>query len=132
MAALRRRAKELHASARREILKDQDSGALLLFYAAECALKATYMHRNNLKNTADARGSAVAARTFLHNLMYLVQSLNIPRASLKQAPPRVLSRSGLAIDVPSLHQAWRYGEKVDDTTLICEWLISIIKWCEIN
>lgn len=132
MAALRRRAKELHASACRELSNDQDSGALLLFYAAECALKAAYMERNNLKNTDESRGGALPARTFVHNLLRLIDSLNIPRASLKAVPPRVLWRSGVSIDVSSLHQAWRYGEKVKDTTLICEWLISIVEWCRIN
>lgn len=39
--ALKRRAKELHSAA--NLLIEEESRALLLFYAAECGLKAIYM-----------------------------------------------------------------------------------------
>jgi hypothetical protein len=132
MLTLRRRAKELHASARREMESDVDSGALLLFYAAECSLKASYMARNNLKNTEESRGLASSARSYVHNLARLIEALHIPRSSLKAIPQTVLVRSDIKIDVSSLHQAWRYGEKVKNTMLLCEWMISIIEWCRKN
>lgn len=132
MPTLRRRAKELQAAASRELANDQDAGALLLFYAAECALKASYMQRNNLKNSGESRAGALPARSFLHNLQRLIDALNIPRASLNVAPPKMLTRSGLPVDVSSLHQAWRYGEKINETVLICEWLNSIVEWCRRN
>jgi hypothetical protein len=130
--ALRRRARELHASACRELKNDEDSGALLLFYAAECALKAFYMARNNLKDTEESRGTALPARHYSHNLVRLISVLNIPRASLKEAPAAVLVRSGVPIDMSHVHQAWRYGEKINNTPLICDWLISIVEWCRRN
>lgn len=132
LLALKRRAQELHASANREMPHNPDSGALLLFYAAECALKAAYMFKNNLRDTNDARGAAVSARSFVHNLVALVTALNIPAASISAAPAIRLSRTGLPNDVSGLHQAWRYGEKVNDTAIICQWLNTLIEWCKKN
>jgi len=126
---LRRRSNELQIAGHRQLETDPDSGALLLFYAAECALKALYMQRNNLKNTDDARGGVSSARSYVHYLLRLIGALNIPRASVKVPPPIILSRSGISINISDTHQAWRYGEKINDTSVICEWLNSIIEWC---
>ena len=129
---LRRRASELHSSADRELIHNEDSSALLLFYAAECALKSVYMQRNNLKTTDDSRGGAASARSYIHNLTRLIADLNIPRSSVSTAPPTLLSRTANAIPSQDLHQAWRYGEKVQNTTIVCTWLNSIIDWCKKN
>jgi len=105
--ALRRRSEELFASAEREKLHDPDSAALLLFYAVECGLKAVYMLQNNLRYTDEARGSARPARSFSHNIVSLVQALNIARASIKPVPAVVTVRLGLSGSPAVLHEAWR-------------------------
>lgn len=129
---LRRRAEELFASAERERPHNADSAALLLFYAVECGLKSAYMLQNNLKTTDEARGSAIPARAYGHNIRRLVQVLNISQASIKPTPPVIVARTGLHGDPIILHEAWRYGEKVEDTNLVYEWLASLITWCRNN
>lgn len=129
---LRRRSEELLASAERERAHNTDSAALLLFYAVECALKSIYMFQNNLKFTDETRGSAQSEREFGHNIRSLINALNISRASIKPIPKIVIERSGHPGDPLVLHEAWRYGEKVKDTNLIYEWLLSLIEWCRKN
>ncbi|WP_147764205.1 hypothetical protein [Methylobacterium sp. WL12] len=130
--ALRRRSDELFASAERERAHDPASAALLLFYAAECGLKSVYMMRNNLKVTDEARGAADSARSFSHDLRKLIQALNISRASIKATPAIVVDRSGLQGAPALLHEAWRYGVKIRDTSVICDWLASLVEWCRDN
>ena len=130
--ALRRRSDELFASAEREKSHNVDSAALLLFYAAECGLKSVYMIQNNLKVTDEARGAAVSARSFSHNIGLLIQALNISRASIKPIPPVVIDRLGQTGSPSELHEAWRYGEKIRDTHTICIWLTSLVEWCKKN
>lgn len=130
--ALRRRSEELFASAERERGHDADSAGLLLFYAVECGLKAAYMLQYNLKHADEQRGNARSARSFVHNIGGLVAALNIPRASVRPAPPVVIERSGLYGDPTVLHEAWRYGEKIKDASVVYEWLASLIEWCRKN
>lgn len=132
MLALRRRSEELLASAERERQHNVDSAALLLFYAAECSLKAVYMLQNNLKMTDEARGRARSARSFGHDIHGLIHALNVSRASIKAAPRIVVERTGQSGDPTILHEAWRYGEKIRDTSAVCEWLTSLIEWARNN
>jgi hypothetical protein len=129
---LRRRSEELFASAERERPHNIDSAALLLFYAAECGLKAAYMLQNNLKVADEERGNSRSARSYSHNIRSLIQALNISRASIKPSPQIVIQRSGQTGDPVILHEAWRYGEKIRDTGAVCEWLVSLIEWCRNN
>jgi len=129
---LKRRAEELHSSGCRELPHNPESGALLLFYAAECALKAAYMYKNNLRNTGEERGPYRAARSFVHNLVELTKSLNIPMASLPRTPEVFLVRNGERNEISDLHQAWRYGEKIKETATIVQWLLKLIEWCKRN
>lgn len=130
--ALRRRSKELQLAAARELLSDEDSAALLMFYAAECGLKAAYMRVNNLKATDDTRGGARAARDFGHRIDQLMGALRIPTSVVGAAPAPVLRRGGNALQFFYLHEAWRYGEKVDDTRQIYTWLSNVAVWVETN
>ncbi|MGO6818695.1 hypothetical protein ACCS67_27885 [Rhizobium brockwellii] len=130
--ALRRRAEELHASATRELQHDQDTAALLLFYATECGLKSIYMIQNNLKDTSDERGSAISARSFFHNILLLADALKIPKAIYAPYPNFELQRTKFKIDATQLHQAWRYGERVVDTRLVYAWPLKIIGWIKQN
>lgn len=130
--ALRRRSEELFESAERERPHNAESAALLLFYAAECGLKAAYMLQNNLKVADEARGSALSARSYGHNINRLIQALNISRASIKRSPQIVVERTGHFGDSAVLHEAWRYGEKIRDTSAMYEWLTSLVEWCRNN
>ena len=127
--ALKRRANALEAAGNRELAHDEDTAGLLLFYAAECALKYAYMMHNNLKYVEESRGSAVSARSFNHNLEGLVAALRIPKANVGVPPQIRLARTGAVASVSALHQAWRYGEKISEAAAICEWLNKIIIWC---
>ncbi len=129
---LRRRSEELFNSAERERPHNEDSAALLLFYAVECGLKSIYMLRNNLRSTDDERANAQSARSFSHNIVSLMIALNISRVSIRPAPPIVIARSGLSGHPLVLHEAWRYGEKVKDANAIYDWLASLIDWCRKN
>jgi hypothetical protein len=130
--SLRRRAQQLEAAAIRESAHDINCASLLLFYAAECGLKHVYMSRNNLKDTSEERGSAVSARSYGHDLKRLVTALNIPRASIGNAPAIVFRRSQDRGEVSVLHQAWRYGVEIDATDELYKWLQTITNWCRGN
>jgi hypothetical protein len=129
---LRRRAHELNLSATRERDKDADTAALLLFYAAECGLKAIHMQRHNLKTTSDARGSVDCAEDYGHRIDKLINDLRIPKSIVSGAPSIMLVRTGDSAKVKHLHEAWRYGEKIKATETIFEWLSSIVKWVDDN
>lgn len=130
MRTLSRRAKELRAAAGREVTHDLDSAALLMFYAAECGLKAAHMQKHNLHTTAEARGYAGAARDYGHRIDRLVADLRIP-ASKIGAPPKVVVRStGNSIAIDRLHEAWRYGEKIESSGEIYKWLSALVRWAE--
>lgn len=128
-AALRRSASELAKSAG-HAQSTEEASALLLFYAAECSLKSVYMRQNNLRSTAEERGRANSARSFAHDLVRLIDALNIPRSAVGLPPVAILSRTAAHITVDMFHQAWRYGEKIKDTQAILVWLNKIINWCK--
>lgn len=127
-STLRRRAKELRDAAARELVHDDDSAALLMFYAAECGLKSVYMRRNNLKDTEEVRGRAKSARSYAHHLDVLLMELHIPAIVIPKMPKIVLKRTGASLTPHLLHEAWRYGEKVDDVKGAREWLEKIEDW----
>ncbi len=118
----------MRLSAERELLKDTDTAGLLLFYAAECALKAAYLDRHQLSDTGASNAQAKAARSFKHNLAQLIQNLNIPATAVGPLPALVLQRTQVPIAHQELHEAWRYGEKVVDVSSISDWLKSIVDW----
>ncbi len=126
--ALRRRARELQEAAERERTQDEDTAALLLFYAAECALKAAYMDQHQLADTASETAQAPAASSFGHDLVRLIEALRVPAGAIGPLPAVTLQRSGAACHRRALHEAWRYGEKISDTRSVFEWLSSIVIW----
>ena len=127
---LRRRFGELHAAAERERERerDEDTAALLIFYAAECALKAAYLDRHQFRDTSSANAYAQAARSFGHDLLRLIEALNIPATAVGPLPTTMLQRSKTPFACKALHEAWRYGEKVSETSSIHSWLSSIVEW----
>jgi hypothetical protein len=129
--AFRRRAMEMRASATREKPNDLDSSSLIMFYAAECALKYLYMIENGLTRSCDARGGKSPASDFKHNLRRLIEELKIPRSTFA-LPTATFQRTNVRCELQDLHQAWRYGEKVIDTNALYNWLERIVEHCEKN
>lgn len=124
----KRRGSELSAAA--NACADEDSAGLLLFYAAECLLKALYMRQNGLQNTDHATLAAGPARQFVHRLDSLIRAIKIPPKDLKPSPGDISLRGGGAINVDQLHQAWRYGEKVAEHQPACAWLRAVIAYAQ--
>lgn len=123
LKTLKRRARELAAAS----CSDDNAEALLLFYSAECGLKALYMSRNSMRNANDANAMP-AARSYGHKLDQLISVLKIPPSALPLRPTGLTLRNGARIAVADLHQAWRYGERIVNHPDVVTWLKSIISY----
>ncbi|WP_456618574.1 MULTISPECIES: hypothetical protein [unclassified Bradyrhizobium] len=122
---LRRRTIELAATTS---CNDPDADALILFYAAECGLKALYMSVNSLKLASDDNGARGSARSFGHRLDYLIAELKIAPKDLPSRPSTLKLKSGDAINVRHLHEAWRYGDKIQMHADVVTWLKCVLKF----
>ena len=131
-SALRRRAKELKAAAAREKAHNLDAAALLMFYAAECGLKAVHMSRNGLKDTDEERGGARAASRYGHRIHDLAGDLRVPVALAKPPAQIALMPGGQVVAVERYHEVWRYGGRIDTTVLLFEWLLKLTDWAEVG
>ena len=109
---------------------DQDTRALLLFYAAECILKAHYMSKFALRSTAASNALKPSARSYAHRLDNLLIALQVRNSDCPARPGTTRLRNGLEIDVGQLHEAWRYGEKVDKQPDVLAWLGKVIAYAE--
>lgn len=130
--ALKKRRDELRVSA--ESVEAHDKGkdsatvGLLLFYAAECGLKERLLSRRGLRDSGALEPT--------HDLRKLAKELNLPRALddvLRQLRScRLHGPGGASVALADLHQAWRYGAKLDgtDEEEAKETLRALIKWCE--
>ncbi len=130
--ALKRRRDELKVSAESVEAhgKGEDAATvgLLLFYAAECGLKERLLIRRGLRDTSALEPT--------HDLRKLAKELRLPRAlddvlSMLRSC-RLHAPAGASVALAELHQAWRYGAKLDGTDEIAakEALRALIKWCE--
>lgn len=108
----------------------RQSGSLLLFYAAECGLKAAWIRRNNLRNTSQFDASAQPNPR--HDLILLVKNLKLPAAMANAKAGFRLKRDGTAVDTAALHEAWRYGVEVLplDETIVVTWLQALCQWAK--
>jgi hypothetical protein len=109
---------------------DQDTKALLLFYAAECVLKACYMVKFSLRSTAEGNAAAKPARYYSHRLDNLLIALHVSAVDCPTRPSATRLRNGNSIDVGEFHEAWRYGEKVDGHSDVLAWLGQVIAYAE--
>lgn len=104
------------------------SAALLLFYAAECGLKAIYMRRQGLDNTAK-----LDARARSHDLRHLAKELRLSQATVKKLLHycRAHRDRSVTIDIADWHQAWRYGKLIEpsDETEALACLDALVTWC---
>jgi hypothetical protein len=124
---LRRRARELFGAAAE--VTDLDSRALLLFYAAECGLKAIYMARNVLKTTSAAHAARSAA-SFNHRLDEIIVALKIPAATLAHQPGALSLRApaSTTVAVGELNQVWRYGATLAAPNIAVPWLEAVVTY----
>lgn len=130
--ALCRRADELQRASARELPHDMDTAALLIFYAAECSLKAVYMRFYKLRDTGESRGNSRPAKDYGHRIDELARELRIPAAAVPRPPRILLKRTQQEICIQSVHEAWRYGEKVEDADELYRWLVKLDMWARNN
>ncbi|GAA0538679.1 hypothetical protein GCM10011581_05750 [Saccharopolyspora subtropica] len=126
---LRSRRDQLRASADRvHGTRDAATVCLLLFYAAECGLKERLLDRGGHSDTSALENT--------HDLRKLAKDLRLPRMvskHLERLQRCRLHRSRRnTVDVAELHQAWRYGAKLDaaDEKEADAALRALISWCE--
>lgn len=126
--ALKRRAKELHGAA--NLLGEEASRALLLFYAAECGLKAIYMQKFMLKTTASSNAAAKSPASFKHNLDDLIKALKLPPRSLSHTPGKLSLRAPAMdeVHVGDLNQVWRYGATLATPNAAVQWLETVVAY----
>ncbi len=125
---LKRRGVELRGAANN--CEDEDSAALLLFYSAECLLKALYISTFSLKDADHSTASTVSARSYSHQLDRIMKALRIRPVDVPPRPSSMQLRNGNKLEVGDFHQAWRYGEKVDGHHDVVQWLQNIITYVE--
>lgn len=126
--ALKRRAKELHGAA--SSLDEESSRALLLFYAAECGLKAIYMQKFMLRTTASSNAAAKSPASFKHNLDDLIKALKLPPRALRHSPGKLSLRPPATDDirVGDLNQVWRYGATLATPNTAVQWLETVVAY----
>jgi hypothetical protein len=95
---------------------------LLLFYAAECGLKALWLSRNKLRTSEDFPEDAKSRG---HDLMLWFKKLKLP-ANLRPTLMEFRPRRGRSErhHLSEVHQAWRYGVALDaqDEGKLVTWL----------
>ncbi|MEU3599981.1 hypothetical protein ABZ714_14840 [Streptomyces sp. NPDC006798] len=130
--ALQRRRDQLRGSAEsvdaNDAFEDGGTVGLLLFYAAECGLKERLIVRQGHRDSGALEPT--------HDLRRLAKELRLPRAMaarldrLQSCRMHPSTRGTVALG--DLHQAWRYGAKIDpaDEKDAQEALRALISWCE--
>ncbi|MFD5318979.1 hypothetical protein [Streptomyces sp. NPDC127098] len=102
-------------------------GGLLLFYAAECALKAEVLRWVLCRQDT----SALSGDLRTHNLRGLAKALNLPPPPPGQPDPLRCRRhkGGPWVESHDLHEAWRYGAELraNDQKAALEALKSLVK-----
>ena len=103
-----------------------ESHSLLLFYAAECGLKAVWLRRNQ-KLTSDEFPEALNSRS--HDLGIWLKELRIG-ARIGSAPSLRLMRDNNSLHISQAHEAWRYGVRMrsEDEAELRSWLDRVCAW----
>jgi hypothetical protein len=101
---------------------------LLLFYAAECGLKLTWLRHNKLLKSEDFPQHL---RSRGHDLVAWAKALRLP-AQLQPELTRFRLKRGSSEThgLDSAHQAWRYGVELEanDEHQLVDWLEKICRW----
>jgi len=83
---------------------------MVLFYAVECGLKALYMRENRLRRTDQENSLKESAFSFRHNLNRLLVKM-----SMNMKVPKIVAKDNSQIEPEDIHEAWRYGKKLDES-----------------
>lgn len=103
------------------------SAALLLFYGAECGLKAAILGRRGLRST-----SQLPEGLRSHDLHSLAKELRLPPQLCNRIRSCASHRDGaVRIAFGELHQAWRYGHALrkDHEEQALAVLSDLLAWC---
>lgn len=113
---------------RSAVLAEVRSKNLLLFYAAECGLKAAWLTRNRLRSTSQLEPDLLARGG--HDLMLWVERLKLPAMITKRSVRFRLRRDNAAHEIALAHQAWRYGVELvaTDQADVVAWLDDVCRW----
>ncbi|MGN9783985.1 hypothetical protein ACTMTF_21295 [Nonomuraea sp. ZG12] len=110
-----------------DALEKEPSAALLLFYGAECGLKAEILHQRGLRTTAD-----LPDHLRNHDLQRLARELNLPPGLCAQMRPCAARRKQESqVSFSELHEAWRYGRSLDEKHELqaVAVLRALLDWC---
>ncbi len=127
---LRKRRDQLRTSADKvDATDDTATVCMLLFYAAECGLKERLLARGGHADTAALDNN--------HDLRNMAKKLRLSKdvwkhvEQLQRCRLHREQRSG-AVAATKLHEAWRYGAKLDatDEKKADAALRALISWCE--
>lgn len=117
------RAYRQHCRVYAEAQTKNSSHYLLLFYAVECGLKVILMRRRNVLDTQQ-----LADENFGHDLNAGLDKLRINGLRISQTTIR--SQDARIVPAKEIHQAWRYGAKLQDDVTIASQLLQIVAWLE--
>ncbi|WP_436762687.1 hypothetical protein [Streptosporangium sp. V21-05] len=104
------------------------AAALLLFYSAECGLKAALIERLGLRST-----SQLPPEFRSHDLQRLAKELRLaPQLCGRMRPCASLKEDKGPVPFGDLHQAWRYGHalKKDHEEQALAVLHELLIWCQ--
>jgi hypothetical protein len=98
---------------------------LLLFYAAECSLKAVLVRSKGAQTTA-------GLDELTHNFSSMLRDLGIPPTVVSPPPRFKLRGASKSFESSVAHQAWRYGADVDgpDEAELVKWLHTVCSFAE--
>lgn len=120
-----RRSRETYKRSGHSLLeKEQTAACLLLFYAAECGLKAERLRQTNSRSTASL--------DYGHDLRRLAKDLRLPPSTISRlANCRSNRDNNRRIAFRDLHEAWRYGMTLDegDEKEALFSLQELLRWC---
>ena len=106
-----------------------ETSHLLRFYSVECGMKAAALLRAGLQTTEQ-----LPADLLNHDLRRLASHLRLSPTEYRMLAPcrrRPSTPAQPTVEVPQLHQAWRYGAKLDaeDEKTAVAGLTSLGDWC---
>lgn len=107
---------------------ESESHSLLLFYAAECGLKAVWLRRNQ-KLSSEQFPEALAKHG--HDLSLWLKELRVG-ATVRPAPVVRVHRDNHALSIAEVHEAWRYGVRMrsEDESRLRSWLTRVCAWVQ--
>ncbi|WP_433359251.1 hypothetical protein [Streptosporangium sp. CA-115845] len=109
-------------------VREGAAAALLLFYSAECGLKAALLDRRGLRST-----SQLPPEFRSHDLQRLAKELRLtPQLCSRMRPCASLKEDRGPVAFGDLHQAWRYGHalKKDHEEQALTVLRELSDWCQ--